>query len=367
MAVFPKECPREQCDVDPPHQAAPDARPRNSARLCRRSPWKEGLRLSVYTGVSGSTERRKTRPLPRAGRKPALMSREAAVRWLLLLLVGLVDRVWMGWAGFHIGPGVVQSVGFIFLLIFISIFYFYTARDERIMHFAHFGAQYLALFAVLTVLSYLAVSTNAPLVDPEFDAIDKALGLDWLVWTEWVVGHPVLRKGLLLAYASLPLQALFGYIYNVHCRANWRNIEIWWITFVSALATISISAFVPAISAWVYYGLSSMADFPHMQQFEATRDGTMRVIAFTDAQGLVQLPSFHTILAIMFTYNLRHNRWFFSAAVILNVALVMSCPTEGGHYFVDLAAGAVVAAATIWGVRGVGGRLGRCFRPIEQQ
>ena len=115
----------------------------------------------MYTGVSGSTERRKTRPLLKAGRKPALMSREAAVRWLLLLLVGLVDWVWMGWAGFHIGPGVVQSIGFISLLIFISIFYSYTARDDRIMHFAHFGAQYLALFAVLTVLSYLAVSTNA--------------------------------------------------------------------------------------------------------------------------------------------------------------------------------------------------------------
>lgn len=290
------------------------------------------------------------------------MSRAAAVRWLLLLLVGLVDWVWMGWAGFHIGAGVVQSVSFISLLISISIFYFYTARDERIMHFAHFGAQYLALFAVLTVLSYLAVSTNAPLVDPEFDAIDKALGLDWLAWTEWVVGHPLLRKGLLVAYASLPLQAFFGYIYNVHCRANWRNNEIWWITFVSALATISISAFIPAISAWVYYGISSMADFPHMQHFEAVRDGTMRVIAFTDVQGLVQLPSFHTILAIMFAYNLRHNRWFFSVAVILNLALVISCPTEGGHYFVDLAAGAVVAAATIWVVRAMAHRL-HCGSP----
>jgi PAP2 superfamily len=297
----------------------------------------------------------------RVGREPVLMSREAAVRWLLLLLVALVDWVWMRWAEFRIGPGVVQSIGFMSLLILISICYFYTARDDRIMHFAHFGAQYLALFAVLTVLSYLAVSTNAPLVDPAFDAIDKALGLDWRAWTEWVAGHPVFRTGLIVAYASLPLQALFGYIYNVHCRANWRNSEIWWITFVSALATISISTFFPAVSAWVYYGLSSMADFPHMQHFEAVRDGTMRVIAFTDAQGLVQLPSFHTILAIMFTYNLRHNRWFFSVTVFLNLALVISCPTEGGHYFVDLAAGVVVAAVTIWGVRSMAAALPTIF------
>ena len=146
--------------------------------------------MSVYTGVSRGAEREKTRPLLRAGRKPALMSGEAAVRWLLLLLLGLVDWVWMGWAGFHFGPGVVQSIGFISLLILISIFYFYTGRDDRIMHFAHFGAQYLALFAVLTVLSYLAVSTNAPLVDDAFDAMDKAMGLDWVTWTKWLTEHP---------------------------------------------------------------------------------------------------------------------------------------------------------------------------------
>jgi len=318
--------------------------------------------LSVYTGVSGSTERRKTRPLLKAGRKPALMSREAAVRWLLLLLVGLVDWVWMGWAGFHIGPGVVQSIGFISLLISISIFYFYTARDDRIMHFAHFGAQYLALFAVLTVLSYLAVSTNAPVVDDALNAIDKAMGLDWLTWTKWLAEHPTLGWALFIVYGSLPAQQFFCYVRNVHTRANWRNSEIWWITFFSALVTIAGSAAFPASNPYVYYGLEKADHFLHMVQFLGLRDGTMHVIGFTEAQGLVQLPSFHTILAIMLTYNLRHNRWLFSAALLWNTALILSCPTEGSHYFIDLVAGAVVAAATIWGVRCIDGSLPRHMR-----
>jgi hypothetical protein len=274
---------------------------------------------------------------------------------LLLLLVGLVDWVWMRWAGFHIGPGVIQSIGFISLLILISIFYFYTARDDRIMHFAHFGAQYLALFAVMTVLSYLAVSTDAPLVDPEFDAIDKALGLDWLAWTKWLTEHPTLRWGLFIVYGSLPAQQFFCYVRNVHTRANWRNSEIWWITFFSALVTIAGSAVFPANSPYVYYGLEKADYFLHMKQFLGLRDGTMHIIGFTEAQGLVQLPSFHTILAIMLTYNLRHNRWLFSAAVVLNSVLILSCPTEGSHYFIDLVAGAAVAAATIWGVRDMAG------------
>jgi hypothetical protein len=324
----------------------------------------------VYTGVSGSAERRKARPLLRAGCKPALMSGEAAVRWLLLVLLGLVDWVWMWWAGFHFGPGVVQSIGFVSLLVLISIFYSYTERDERIMHFAQFGAQYLALFAVLTVLSYLAVSTNAPLVDHALDAIDKAMGLNWLTWTEWLTEHSTLRWGLFIVYGSLPAQQFFCYVRNVHTRANWRNSEIWWITFFSALVTIAGSAALPASNPYVYYGLERADHFLHMVQFLGLRDGTMHIIGFTDAQGLVQLPSFHTILAIMLTYNLRHNRCLFSVALLWNTALILSCPTEGSHYFVDLVAGAVVAVATIWGVRGMTGAWPAIFDPratLEQQ
>lgn len=309
------------------------------------------MAMNFSSTTPGTAELIDIRVSLKGGPKTALLLHGASLRWLLVLLIALVDWVWMGWAGFHTGPGIVQSIGFISLLILISIFYFYTGRDNRIMHFAHFGAQYLALFAVLTVLSYLAVSTNAPLVDPAFDAIDKAMGLDWLAWTKWLTEHPTLGWALFIIYGSLPAQQFFCYVRNVHTRANRRNNEIWWITFFSALVTIAGSAAFPASNPYVYYGLEGADHFLHMVQFLGLRDGTIHDIGFTDAQGLVQLPSFHTILAIMLTYNLRHNRWFFSAALLWNIALILSCPTEGSHYFIDLVAGAVVAAGTIWGVR----------------
>jgi hypothetical protein len=133
-------------------------------------------------------------------------------------------------------------------------------------------------------------------------------------------------------------------------RANWRNHEIWWITFFSALVTIAGSAAFPASNPYVYYGLERPDYFLHMVHFLGLRDGTMHIIGFSHAQCLVQLPSFHTILAIMLTYNLRHNLWLLSAALVLNTILILSCPNVGSHYFIDLVAGAAVAAATIWGV-----------------
>ena len=267
------------------------------------------------------------------------------------MLVGLIDCAWLTYAGFRIDFGIARSVGVISLLLIIGIFY--KRRDERLMEFGLFGAQYLSLFTVMIPISYLAASTNASLVDGTFDAFDKAMGLDWVAWAEWVLAHPTLRWLLRIAYQSLTIQALFCYMYNIHARANSKNNEIWWTTFVAALATIGIGALVPAVSAWVYYGLASMHDFPHMQQFAALRASTMRVVSFSDAQGFVQFPSFHTIFAIILTYNLRHNRCLFSLAAALNAALIFACPTEGGHYFIDLAGGAGVAAATICGVRAV--------------
>jgi PAP2 superfamily len=286
-----------------------------------------------------------------------MMSHETAIQWLLLALVALTDWAWMATVGFRIDSEYFQGLGCIFLLMLISLFYFYTGRDQRIMALAQFGAQLFSLYGVMILLIYLAVTTNAPLADDAFNAFDKSLGLDWVAWTQWVRAHPILRWGLFIAYSSLPFQVFFCYIYNAHTRANWRNSELWWVTFVSLLVTIVISAMVPATNPYVYYGLQGADYFLHMQHFLGLRDGTIHVMQHVNDEGLIQLPSFHTILAIVLTYHLRHNRWFFATAVVLNTALILSCPSEGSHYFVDLIAGAVVAAATIWGVR----RLGRHF------
>jgi hypothetical protein len=262
-----------------------------------------------------------------------------------------MDWLWVKWAGFQIGPGGCGSLTIISVLLIVSVVYCYRRGGEWLAELTHSWAQYLSLLAVLLPLSYAAVSTNAPLLDNTFAAADLAIGLDWIGWAEWVIAHPVLRWVLRLAYASLPIQMMFNYWYNAYTRASWKNSELWWITLISGLLTISASAVLPASNPYVYYGLGRAVDFPHMQQFLGLRDGTMHVITFTDAQGLVQLPSFHTVLAIMLTHNLRHCRLLFLVALILNVTLVLSCPTEGSHYFIDLVAGAVVAAATIWAVR----------------
>jgi hypothetical protein len=284
------------------------------------------------------------------------MSYESILKWSLLAAVALVDGIWVTFAGFELDGRYVLAIVVICFCLLISIFYFYTYRDQRIQEFAHFSAQIVALYSFVVLFSYLIVSTDAPLVDLTFDRIDKFFGLDWVAWTKWVAAHPQIYLILAVAYTTQPIQAFFCYIYNIHTLAFGRNSEIWWLTFISVLITIAGSGVFPASNPYVHYGLLSADHFAHMTQFLGLREG-LHVITFGMNEGIIQLPSFHTILAIIFTYNVRHNRWLFVPAIVLNATVILACPSVGSHYFVDLPAGAVVAIATIWVVR----RLGRYF------
>jgi len=64
-------------------------------------------------------------------------------------------------------------------------------------------------------------------------------------------------------------------------------------------------------------------------------------ISQADAQGLVSLPSFHTALGVLFCLTLRHSRlgW---PCLLLNLLMIASTPVMGGHYLVDLLAGALL-------------------------
>jgi hypothetical protein len=280
------------------------------------------------------------------------MSPNACAKWLFVAAIGTLDWVWMNAAGFRFGDGFLACAAAACALAAIALVYFYTERDERIRDFAHFGAQFLALSLVLIPLESLAVSTNAPLADRSFVALDQGMGLDWVAWAQWVSAHSLIHWALGVAYASIWLQTILAFMFNVHARANQRNSELWWIIAFSSLLTIAGGAVLPASNPWIYNGLAAVDDFLHAQQFAALRAGTMHVLGLYNTEGLIQLPSFHTVLAIMLAYNFRHHRWLFTAAIVLDTLIILSCPTEGSHYFVDLIAGAAVAAVAIVAARG---------------
>ena len=228
-------------------------------------------------------------------------------------------------------------------------------------------APVLGVMALLTssvaLLSYLAAATAWPLQDARFAAWDRALGFDWVAWFAWLNANPPVAKALSAAYHTS-----FGQVIGllVLLTILGRERDLWDFVALFALtsvAVILISIAVPAVGAAAYHapGPAMRASFHplsgvwHLDEFLGVRDGRIRAISLDRLEGIVQFPSFHTVLAIVTPYALRHVRLVFWPLVALNAVVIVSTLSEGGHYLVDVLAGAVLAAVAIAIVR----RLGR--------
>lgn len=106
---------------------------------------------------------------------------------------------------------------------------------------------------------------------------------------------------------------------------------------------------MPAIGAFAHYQ-ADLARADHLTTLLALRDGS--VTHFTQTKGIVTLPSYHTTQAILLMYVHRAQPRVLPSVVLLNLLMLLSTPTFGGHYLVDMIAGAGVAVVAILAVRG---------------
>lgn len=285
-----------------------------------------------------------------ASSKPRKATKNTLCVWSLLGALGLLDAVWMAARGFSAD---VLRFAELFAaaggMLGLSAFYTYIRRDARIATLTHLGAVMLVFSAAGAVFSYLLVTLNLPLVDDTLASADKALGFDWPAAYDWVGRRRILRIPLILGYASLIPQLLMLLLVLNFRRMLVRSWELMWLFIAAALACILISAAAPAAGAYAYYHLG-MED-PYVAAYAGLRAGTLKI--FGDMQGVVQFPSLHVALAVIFAYCARGIRWFFPLMVLLNILLVAGTPAMGGHHLADVLAGALLAAGCILGMRRV--------------
>ena len=67
-------------------------------------------------------------------------------------------------------------------------------------------------------------------------------------------------------------------------------------------------------------------------------------------EGLITFPSFHTALAVVTAWAFWGTRYIAGPTLVLNLTVIASTVPVGGHYFVDVFAGAAIAGARIAGL-----------------
>lgn len=274
-----------------------------------------------------------------------LISESRAIWAITAVIIG-VDAVWAWSLGIRVvlGPVVIPVFG---LMVCIYLVYTAIRPDRRIAAFAETTAQLIAFTSSATILSFLAVTASFPLVDRYLALSDSAIGLDWLSFFTWVHERPFIGRVLTLAYISGIIQlGLLLVALNVLGRLD-RVRELVWLIVLTLLIIIPLSCLFPAEGAWAYYRVAHLTSAYYLPDFYALRAGQMPEIAMVKANGLIQFPSFHAAMGLILIYASRGIRFLFPTSVVLNLAMIASTPTVGGHHFMDVFAGLAVPALII--------------------
>ena len=202
--------------------------------------------------------------------------------------------------------------------------------------------EYLALSCAVTTsvcaLSYLCLASSHRLVDGQLMAMDRALGFDWLAGYNFVQSHPALSAVLGFAYDSLIYQGLyFGLLLGL-MNDRLRLKQMLWLVLVSGSLACLGAVLFPALGPSRLFNIQTDTGFvPVMEHLLSGRDLSFSLSGMT---GVVSFPSFHTSMAMAYIWAFRKAGAIGWAATGLNLVMLCSVPWFGGHYLVDMIAGA---------------------------
>jgi membrane-associated phospholipid phosphatase len=156
----------------------------------------------------------------------------------------------------------------------------------------------------------------------------------------------------LLAYHTLIPQMIVAVV-ALSAAARFASLRVTLLAaLLSGAATILISGLVPALGALVdpasQRHLPESVAWMHKERILALRDGTLRAVDLSVLTGIVSFPSYHAALSLIFIWSFRQVRLIAAAGTVWGIATILSTPTIGGHYAVDVLAGLALGAASLW-------------------
>ncbi|MEK4034378.1 phosphatase PAP2 family protein [Methylocystis sp. IM3] len=228
-------------------------------------------------------------------------------------------------------------------------------RDEGIGAALFVAAQLIVYTNVAVLDNYLGLELRRPLNDAFLASLDSAMGVDWWAYVSWVKSNPFVGRLLTLAYlSSLPQVAIAVIVLGFFRRFD--RLDRFTIAFmVSSALTIAIWTAFPSFGALPLryaQGFAEPAFHLAMTRDEALtllslHAGPTPTLNLDGLTGLIGCPSFHTSLAILSVYALWGTPYIGPVAAVWNMIVLASVPADGGHHFVDIAAGVIVTFTSL--------------------
>jgi hypothetical protein len=222
----------------------------------------------------------------------------------------------------------------------------------QIADLASYGILWAAFMLLGAMLTYIVASSARPLADTTFVLWDSALGFDWLAWKVYVENHPYIENAFSVVYPTIFPQILAAMIYFSMTRRPDRNDELWWSAVLTLLVTTIGFGFFPGLGAGASFDRLEVPMTTYLPDLLTLRDASgLHNFTVMNMQGIITMPSYHAVLAVIITTVLRGIPRLFWPAVLFNGFMLFSLPTHGSHYLVDVIAGVFVALICSWIVR----------------
>ena len=211
--------------------------------------------------------------------------------------------------------------------------------------FLDFMALMIVTDLAIRVATYMAMATGGPLWDAKLAAADRALGFDWKAWFDYLVAHPMLGAPLGFFYYRIGLLALLLVVLLCR-RGDHDNLRrMWRLLFTAGVLTALVGAIAPALGPFKTWHLEQCCG-TFIYEMEKLRSGSGS-FPLGSLMGVISYPSFHTTMALALVQGFRSLGRIGAAAGQLNLFLLLGVPAFGGHYLMDVFAGAGVFAAAL--------------------
>lgn len=285
-----------------------------------------------------------------------------------LAVLAVIDTVWLFALGHTVDFGSLWQalVAVPILLVILAICHFgrvwlidsvpparrvtFHSRLALLRNIAEISLFLTVGWVTLRLFNHLSMTTGFPYADALLASWDAALFGLWNDYFRFVAERPLLVEALDKAYFGLTLLSVLGcYVLLLTGRDQATRFFIYSFTATAVIAT-TIGMFFPARAAVASILenpalLAAFTEKPGWYSVDIieklrTQDGIVFDIAYLP--GLTTFPSFHTAAGVVLAYSFRGSP-LFSAVCAYTLIMIASTPVFGGHYFVDLLAGAALA------------------------
>lgn len=209
----------------------------------------------------------------------------------------------------------------------------------------------LTAFLAIRLLNHLSMSLSMPMADDVLAHYDSLIGANWYGYATWLGRHPAVLPIVRFPYSTTTTCAYLVFLALALSGRLERAVEFGSLLFLAALFTVSVAAFFPAEAAMVHHMdpvlrvmFHGDAGVYHLEALRALRSSEPIRLTILSLPGLATFPSFHTIAGLLVVYACRDGWRTLALATVWTGLMLLATPVYGGHYFIDILAGGIVAA-----------------------